>query len=165
MRARTVRKISNAGANVTVKEPLDGSTGSSTPSSETRHPEASGGRTRETAARGSVSGRKAAERQNPDPLFVIFEQHLLNFQDPEIDRKTFIAKVVDEYLGMLRQKNITVPKSLEQPIVEELATQVNAMLVKRIYGSSTIAEFRARHVKIRRRRTSPAAKRKADRTA
>lgn len=69
-----------------------------------------------------------------DPLYVIFEQHLFNFADPDSDRKTFIVNVVNDYLSYLRKNNIIVPKSLEQPIVEELGTQVNTMLVKKIYG-------------------------------
>ena len=76
-----------------------------------------------------------------DPLYVIFEQHLFNFQDSESDRKTFICNIVSDYLNYLRKKNITVPKSLEQPIVEELAAQVNLMLVKKIYGCLTIKDY------------------------
>jgi hypothetical protein len=88
-----------------------------------------------------------------DPLFVIFEQHLYNFQDPEIDRKTFIGKVVGDYLTHLRKLNITIPHSLESSIVDELAAQVNTMLVKKIYGCLTIQEYQ--------KRTPGAVKRKA----
>ncbi len=76
-----------------------------------------------------------------DPLYTIFEQHLYNFQDSDTDRKTFIGKVIQEYLVYLRKMNITVPKSLEEPIVEELASQVNTMLVKKIYGCLTIQDY------------------------
>ena len=76
-----------------------------------------------------------------DPLYVIFEQHLFNFQDPEIDRKTLVLKIVADYLEYLRKRNVTVPKPLEQPIVEELAAQVNTMLVKKIYGCLNHQEF------------------------
>jgi|GEM_PF-1835897 len=77
-----------------------------------------------------------------DPLYVIFEQHLYNFQDSDQDRKTFICNIIHEYLTHLRRMNIVVPKSLEQPIVEELYTQVNTMLVKKIYGCLTVGEYR-----------------------
>jgi hypothetical protein len=90
------------------------------------------------AARGT---RKAGAPKSIDPLYVIFEQHLFNFADPDSDRKTFIAHVVSDYIGYLRKNNIIVPKSLEQPIVEELGTQVNTMLVKKIYGCLTVNEF------------------------
>lgn len=76
-----------------------------------------------------------------DPLYTIFEQHLFNFQDSEQDRKTFIVGIVKEYLAHLRRMNITVPKSLEEPMVDELCEQVNVMLVKKIYGFHSIGEF------------------------
>lgn len=87
---------------------------------------------------------KPATRTAPrsiDPLYVIFEQHFFNFADPDSDRKTFICQVVAEYISYLRKNNIIVPKSLEQPIVEELATQVNTMLVRKIYGCLTVNEM------------------------
>jgi hypothetical protein len=77
-----------------------------------------------------------------DPLYVIFEQHLFNFQDPDVDRKTFIGNVIKEYISHLRKLNISIPKSLEGPVVEELAEQVQNMLVKKIYGCLTIADYR-----------------------
>lgn len=76
-----------------------------------------------------------------DPLYTIFEQHLYNFQDSEADRKSFIASVVQDYFAYLRKMNITIPKSLEEPILEELGAQVNLMLVKKIYGFLTIQEY------------------------
>jgi hypothetical protein len=79
-----------------------------------------------------------------DPLYVIFEQHLYNFQDSEIDRKTFVANVVKDYLGHLRKLEITIPKPLEGPVVEELSSQVSAMLVKKIYGCLTIGEYQSK---------------------
>lgn len=76
-----------------------------------------------------------------DPLYVIFEQHLYNFQDSEADRKTFIGQVIDDYLTHLRKLKIVIPQSLEVPVIEELAAQVNVMLVKKIYGFHSIQEF------------------------
>lgn len=82
-----------------------------------------------------------SQRQQVDPLYVIFEQHLFNFSDSDSDRKTFIANVVNDYISYLRKNNIIVPKSLEQPIFEELGTQVNTMLVKKIYGCLSISDY------------------------
>lgn len=76
-----------------------------------------------------------------NPLYVIFEQHLFNFQDSEVDRKTFIGNVVQDYLTHLRRLKITIPKPLEQSIVEELATMINTMLVKKMYGCLSINEY------------------------
>ena len=93
-------------------------------------------------SRMSAAAPKKDNRPTLDPLYVIFEQHLFSFQDPETDRKSFISKVVTEYLSYLRRLNISVPRSLEQPIVEELSEQVNSMLVKKIYGCLSIEDFR-----------------------
>lgn len=96
---------------------------------------------------------KASQQNLPDPLYVIFEQHLYHFQEDHLDRKTFIAQVINDYLSFLRKKNITVPRSLEDSIVQELAKQVHAMLTKKIYGFLTIQDFQ--------KKAPPAAKRKA----
>jgi len=88
-----------------------------------------------------------------DPLFVIFEQHLYNFQDPDVDRKTFIGNVITDYLSHLRKLNISVPKSLHGPIVEELAQQVNTMLVKKIYGCLTISDYQKKIPSAAKKRT------------
>jgi hypothetical protein len=90
-----------------------------------------------------------------DPLYVIFEQHLFNFQDSDTDRKTFIFNIVTDYLTHLRKLNITVPKSLEQPIIDELANQVNTMLVKKIYGCISLDDY-VRHVPIKVKRRARA---------
>ena len=79
-----------------------------------------------------------------DPLFTIFEQHLYNFQDSEIDRKTFIGNVVQEYLSHLRKLKIVIPRSMEAAVVEELTSQVNVMLVKKIYGCVSLDEYRSK---------------------
>lgn len=79
--------------------------------------------------------------EKADPLYVIFEQHLYNFQDSDSDRNTFIMNILKEYLLYLRKMNIAVPRSLENSILEELYDQVNTMLLKKIYGSMTIQEY------------------------
>lgn len=76
-----------------------------------------------------------------DPLYVIFEQHLFNFENSDSERSTFIHGIVVDYLTHLRKMSITVPKSLEGAIMEELASQVNTMLVKKIYGCLSIEEY------------------------
>lgn len=87
-----------------------------------------------------------------DPLFVIFEQHLYNFQDQDSDRKTFIVNVVLEYLNYLRKLSITVPQSLEPAIIDELGGQVNTMLVKKIYGCLSIQDYQKKQATSTRRR-------------
>jgi hypothetical protein len=100
----------------------------------------------------SSSTSSGPNAEKADPLYVIFEQHLYNFQDSDSDRKTFICGIVTDYLGFLRQKNIAVPKSLEPAIVEELSEQVNIMLMKKIYGCPTIEDFTRSIPKTRKKR-------------
>lgn len=88
-----------------------------------------------------------------DPLYTIFEQHLYNFQDSDTDRRTFIGNVVQEYFAYLRKLNIVVPKSLEGPVFDEIASQVNTMLVKKIYGCLTIADYQKKIPAQLKRRT------------
>ena len=79
-----------------------------------------------------------------DPLYTIFEQHLLNFQDPNSDRSSFVESIVKDYLIHLRKIGISVPKEWEAQVFEELCFQVNTMLVKKIYGCLTIKEYTAK---------------------
>ncbi len=85
---------------------------------------------------------KTIQAEKLDPLYVIFEQHLYNFNDSDADRKTFITKIVEDYLTYLRKMNILIPKSLESSIVEELAGTVNTMLIKKIYGCLSLDDYR-----------------------
>ena len=87
--------------------------------------------------------KKASQPAQRDPLYVIFEQHLYNFQDSDEDRKTFICRVIADYLTYLRKNNLSIPHALERPLIEELASQVRVMLYKKIYGFVSIDEFRA----------------------
>ncbi len=87
-----------------------------------------------------------------DPLYVIFEQHLYNFQDSDSDRRTFINNIIQDYFSYLRKQNITVPKSLESAIGDELFTQVSHMLVKKIYGCLTIDDYQKKIPAVAKRR-------------
>ena len=84
---------------------------------------------------------KMTQEAQMDPLYVIFEQHLFNFQDPDLDRKTFVGNVLNDYFSYLRKASIVVPKSLEPMISEELTEQVQMMLIKKIYGCLSIHEY------------------------
>jgi hypothetical protein len=95
---------------------------------------------------------REAKQTQLDPLFVIFEQHLYNFQDSELDRKTFIEHVLKDYLTFLRKRSIIIPKSLESSILEELADQIQLMLVKKIYGFLTIQDYQNQQPTVTRRR-------------
>lgn len=76
-----------------------------------------------------------------DPLYMIFEHHLFNYKDEEMDRTAFVEAVVNEYITFLRRKKIAVPHSMEHAVKSELGVQVKTLLMKRIYGCLTIGEF------------------------
>jgi hypothetical protein len=75
-----------------------------------------------------------------DPLSVIFEQHLYHFTDANIDRKTFIQNIINDYMGHMRSLQLSIPKNMEHLISEELYDQVNTMLIKKIYGHYSIKD-------------------------
>ncbi|RYZ71164.1 MAG: hypothetical protein EOP09_05025 [Proteobacteria bacterium] len=107
-------------------------------------------------AKPKKSSSTKKSRNRLDPLYVIFERHLFNFADPDSDRAQFIATVVDDYLNFLKKQNIIVPRPMEHLIVEELATQVNTMLVKKIYGCLTVSEYQGKNVGLSKpRRAQP----------
>ncbi len=86
-----------------------------------------------------------------DPLFLIFEQHLYNFENDVSDRKVFVAQVVAEYLAYLKDCHILIPVSHETLVISELGTQVNLMLTKKIYGCFSVDEFRKK-ISLKQRR-------------
>ena len=79
---------------------------------------------------------------NPDPLYNIFEQQLLNDQDQIHDTRKFIDTVVQTYLKKLNQLGLLVPQEWRAQVEEELASQVQAMLLKKTYGHFSLEEFR-----------------------
>ena len=77
-----------------------------------------------------------------DPLFVIFEQHLFNFQNSDGDRRAFVNGVIQDYIAYLSKNNIVIPQALRHFTLEELTNQIQTMLVKKIYGCLNIQKFR-----------------------
>ena len=76
-----------------------------------------------------------------DPLYIIFEQHLFNYQGPNSDRVIFIESIIKEYLTQMRKLGLLIPTEWESQVYEELSFQVNQMLVKKIYGCLSIKEY------------------------
>ena len=78
-----------------------------------------------------------------DPLYVIFEQHLYDFNDDSEEESVFIDKVVTDYLKFLNVCGSIVPAKLQKQIVEDLKEQVGEMLHKRFLGLKEGKEFKA----------------------
>lgn len=91
-----------------------------------------------------------------DPLYIIFEQHLYDFNDDTDTEQDFVQKVVRDYMKFLNTSGAVVPPRLVKQIDEELQDQVGRMLKKKMYGCVTINEFvereRSATGKTRRRR-------------
>jgi len=89
--------------------------------------------------------RKKYSSQFPptDSLYVIFEQHLYNFEDVTTDRKTFIGNIIKDYIKYLAKSSRIVAPQHVQDLVGELFEEINTMLLKKIYGFSSIEEFRS----------------------
>jgi len=85
-----------------------------------------------------------ANTKQIDPLYSIFEQHLLNDQDQNDNTTEFIEKVVQSYLKKLNQLGISVPQEWRAQVEEELGRQVHAMLLKKTYGCYSLDEYRGR---------------------
>ena len=68
-----------------------------------------------------------------DPLFVIFERHLYEFNYDT--RESFINSVVRDYLTMVAEdKKVIVPSTKRSQLESAIAEDVSDMLVRKIYG-------------------------------
>lgn len=74
-------------------------------------------------------------------LYQIFEHQLFSFHNPDEDRHGFIMSVVKEYLSYMQGLGLSVPNEWRQAVCEELFSQVNQMLIKKIYGCQTIDQY------------------------
>ena len=75
-----------------------------------------------------------------DPLFIIFEKHLYDFNYES--REAFIKGVIDDYLSHLMQQKVTVPPTWKSHLEKTLAEEVSDMLVRKLYGCLTVEEFK-----------------------
>lgn len=80
-----------------------------------------------------------------DPLYVIFEKHLYDFNYES--RDNFIDGVVQEYMVYLHKTKIYVPPVWQEHMKNNLREEVANMLVRRIYGCLTIEEHKGKQSK------------------
>jgi hypothetical protein len=76
-----------------------------------------------------------------DPLFIIFEKHLYDFNYES--RELFLKGVVDEYIAHLVRQKTVIPPSWKQHLEKTIAEEVSDMLVRKLYGCLTVEEFKA----------------------
>jgi hypothetical protein len=75
-----------------------------------------------------------------DPLFVIFEKHLYDFNYDS--REVFIKSVVDDYMSHLTTQKVLIPPGWRGHLERTLSEEVSDMLVRRLYGCLTVEEFK-----------------------
>lgn len=76
-----------------------------------------------------------------DPLYSIFEQHLMNALIEEETTEDFVSRVVGDYLGRLGQVG-SIPRNFVENIETDLKDEVLEMLRKRTYGHFSLDTFR-----------------------
>lgn len=76
-----------------------------------------------------------------DPLFIIFEKHLYDFNYES--RELFLKGVVEEYIAHLVRQKTVIPPAWKQHLEKTIAEEVSDMLVRKLYGCLTVEEFRA----------------------
>ena len=75
-----------------------------------------------------------------DPLYVIFEKHLFDFPNEDLD--LFIATIVNEYFDYLQQNEVIIPEKRMQILMRDLSEEVYDMYIKRIHGCLNLKDFR-----------------------
>jgi len=77
-----------------------------------------------------------------DPLFIIFEKHLYDFNYES--RELFVKGVVDEYITHLVRQQVVIPPAWKSHLDKSIAEEVSDMLVRKLYGCLTVEEFQAK---------------------
>ena len=77
-----------------------------------------------------------------DPLYFIFEQHLMNALVEDEGSQAFIQRVVEDYILKLRASGSVIPSETLSFIEQDLQDEVLEMLRKKTYGHHNITEFR-----------------------
>lgn len=75
-----------------------------------------------------------------DPLFIIFEKHLYDFNYES--RELFVKGVIEEYIAHLVRQKTVIPPSWKLHLEKTIAEEVSDMLVRKLYGCLTVEEFR-----------------------
>jgi len=93
-----------------------------------------------TIKRKKRASKRKFSVQKWDPLFIIFEKHLYDFNYES--RDLFIQGVVLEYLAYLSEQKVIVPPLWKSQMEKSLAEEIADMLVRRLYGCLTVDEIK-----------------------
>ena len=93
--------------------------------------------------------RRKKRRKSPpfsvrkwDPLFIIFEKHLYDFNYES--RELFLKGVVEEYIAHLVRQRVVIPPAWKTHLDKTLTEEVSDMLVRKLYGCLTVEEFQTK---------------------
>jgi len=78
-------------------------------------------------------------KKSIDPLFAIFEKHLLNRSYE--DSAAFTKEVAEAYLTYLDSTPAHLPLHVRANILEDLEGEAHEMLVKKMYGLTSPAQY------------------------
>lgn len=93
----------------------------------------------------NANSRKRAKKEESfsvrkwDPLYIIFEKHLYDFNYDS--RDLFIRGVIDEYAEHLTKNQVIIPTTWRPVLEKNLAEEIADMLVRKLYGCLTVKEF------------------------
>src|SRR3989338_5083073 len=75
-----------------------------------------------------------------DPLYIIFEKHLYDFNYDSRDK--FIQGVINEYVSYMVKQKVVIPPMWRPHLEANLKDEVCDMLVRKIYGCLSFEEFK-----------------------
>lgn len=79
------------------------------------------------------------KHKNIDPLFQLFEHHLLTRSYEDAGK--FTKELATEYLAYIDSTLAHVPFKLREHVVEDLEAEAHEMLVKKMYGCMKSADY------------------------
>lgn len=100
--------------------------------------------------------KKSFSVRKSDPLFIIFERHLYDFNYES--RELFVKGVVEAYVAHLVTQKVVVPPAWKQHLEQSIAEEVSDMLVRRLYGCLNVEELKKKE---KQEATLPTARREA----
>ena len=81
-------------------------------------------------------------RKELDPLYSVFEQHLLTAFVEDETVNDFLDRVVVDYVGRLLTRGTMIPQKFQESMESDLRDEVLEMLRKKTYGHYSLASYR-----------------------
>ncbi len=81
-------------------------------------------------------------RKATDPLYSVFEKHLMTALVEDETTDSFLDRVVTGYIGHLQTRGTTIPQAFRETLETDLKDEVLEMLRKKTYGHYDLASYR-----------------------